>query len=237
MDKLTEEQQKRMAEAGRAAMNMSHGIKNIAQSMRSGAEVMDKALDIGDLDIAKRTWNILRGNLGRIEKLSLDMLTFSKDEALNSQLCDFNKLVESVVQTVRSQADPRQVEILTELAEQLPQVPMDADKIADVVMNLLINAIEAVEPKTGQVTVRTELDSSGQYIILRISDNGPGIENAAKIFEPFYTTKPNVGAGLGLTIARKIITQHAGTVEAQSVPGEETVFTVRIPWCLKGRVS
>ena len=229
MDKLTEEQKKRMTEAGRAAMNMSHGIKNIAQSMRSGAEVMDKALDRRDLDIAKRTWDILRQNLGRIEKLSLDMLRFSKDQPLNIQPCDFNKLVESVIQTVRPQAGHQQVEILTEPAEQLPLVPMDAEQMTDVVMNLLINAIEAGDANTGEVTVRTELDSGGAHIILSISDNGPGIENAEKIFEPFYTTKSNLGTGLGLTIARKIVENHAGTIEIQSAPGQGAIFTVRIP--------
>jgi signal transduction histidine kinase len=229
MDKLTDEQQKRMAEAGRAAMNMAHGIKNIAQSMRSGGEVMDKALEIGDLDIAKRTWPILRQSLGRIEKLSLDMLTFSADHTPDLQPCDLNRLVESVVQRLRPQAGQRQVTLSTEPAEELPQVPMDAEQMTDVVMNLLINAIEAVDADTGTVTVRTELDAAANQVVLRVSDNGPGIENADKIFEPFYTTKSKLGAGLGLAIARKIVENHAGTIEVQSAPGEETVFTVRIP--------
>ena len=229
MDKLTKEQQKRMTEAGRAALNMSHSVKNIAQSMRSGAEVMDKALEIGNIDVAKRTWNILRGNLGRIEKLSLDMLTFSKDQALNIQPCDFNRLVESVVQTVRPQADHRQVSILTEPAEQLPLISMDAEQIADVVMNLLLNAIEAVDANTGKVTIRTEPDREGEHIILSVSDNGPGIEDTSIIFEPFHSTKSNTNTGLGLTIARKIVENHAGTIEVQSAPGKETTFTVRIP--------
>ena len=229
MDKLTEQQKKRLAEAGQAAMNMSHGIKNIAQSMRSGAEVMDKALETGDLDVAKRTWGILRQNLSRIEKLSLDMLKFSKDEALNLQPCHFNRLVESVVETIRPQADQRQVGIIVQIDKQLKPVPMDPEKMQDVVMNLLINAIEAVEPETGQVIVRIALDSGGEHTILRISDNGPGIENADKIFEPFHSTKGNAGAGLGLTIARQIVEKHAGTLDAQSLPNEGAIFTVRIP--------
>ena len=92
MDKLTEQQKKRMAEAGRAAMNMSHGIKNILQAIGSGKNVMDEALDRHDIDVAKRTWNILKQNLERIQKLSLDMLKFSKDEALNLKPCQFNRL-------------------------------------------------------------------------------------------------------------------------------------------------
>jgi two-component system NtrC family sensor kinase len=229
MDKLTEEQKKRMAEAGRAAMNMSHGIKNILQAIGAGQNVMDEALDRHDIDVAKRTWNILKQNLERIQKLSLDMLKFSKDEALNLKPCQFNRLVESVVQTVRPQADQRQVSIIVRTDEQLEPLPMDPEKMRDVVMNLLINAIESVEPKTGQVIVQTELDTGNQQAILRISDNGGGIENPEKIFEPFYSTKDNVGAGLGLTIARRIVQKHAGIIEARSLPGEGTTFTIRIP--------
>ena len=229
MDKLSDEQQKRMAEAGRAAMNMAHGIKNIAQSMRSGSEVMDTALETGNLEIAKRTWPILRQSLGRIEKLSLEMLTFSSEQTPDLQRCDLNRLVESVVERLRPQAGQRQVALRTEAAEGLPQVPMDAEQMTDVVMNLLINAIEAVEADTGTVTVRTELDAAANRVVLCVRDNGPGIENADTIFEPFYTTKSKLGAGLGLAIARKIVENHAGTIEVQSVPGEETVFTVRIP--------
>ncbi|MHC4386617.1 MAG: ATP-binding protein [Planctomycetota bacterium] len=229
MDKLTEQQKKRMTEAGQAAMNMSHGIKNIVQSLRSGQEVMDEALQRRDMEVAKRTWNILKQNLDRIQKLSLDMLKFSKDEALNVQPCHFNRLVESVVQTVRPQADQRQIEIIVHADEQIEPVPLDTEKMQDVIMNLLINAIEAVEPKTGQIVVQTELDSNSQHVILQVSDNGPGIEDTRVIFEPFHSTKDNVGAGLGLTIARRVIQKHGGALEAKSLPGKGAMFTVRIP--------
>ena len=229
MDKLTEQQKKRMTEAGQAAMNMSHGIKNIVQSIRSGQEVMDEALQRRDMEVAKRTWNILKQNLDRIQKLSLDMLKFSKDEALNVRPCHFNRLVESVVQTVRPQADQRQIEIIVHADEQIEPVPLDTEKMQDVIMNLLINAIEAVEPKTGQIVVHTESDCDGQHVILRISDNGPGIADTNIIFEPFHSTKDNVGAGLGLTIARRVIQKHGGALEAKSLPGKGAMFTVRIP--------
>jgi signal transduction histidine kinase len=230
MSKLTEQQKKRMMEAGQAAMNMSHGVKNILQAVRSAQEIMDIALDGRDIDQAKRAWSILKQNLDRVQKLVLDMLKFSKDEALNLKPCHFNHLVESVVETLRPQADQRQVGIIVQTDDHLVErVPMDSDKIRDVVMNLLINAIEAVEPRTGQVIVHTELDDRGQQVILRVSDNGHGIEDTSVIFEPFYSTKDNVGAGLGLTIAHKIVQKHGGTLNAQSLPGEGSLFTACIP--------
>lgn len=232
MDTLSEEQKKRMMEAGQAALNMSHGVKNIIQAVRSAEEVMDLALEKRDLKQARRTWDILRQNLDRIQKLVLDTLKFSKDEALNIEPCDFNQLVQSIVEMVGSQADQRKVKITFQADEHLEQVPIDPDKMRDVVMNLLMNAIEAVEPETGQITVRTELDETARQVILRVSDNGRGIEDTSAIFEPFQSTKGNVGAGLGLTIARHSIQKHGGTLEAQSPPGKGAIFTVRIPMAI-----
>ncbi|MFZ9023254.1 MAG: sensor histidine kinase [Anaerohalosphaeraceae bacterium] len=229
MGQLTEHQKQRMIEAGRAVLNMSHGIKNTLQAIGSGRDVMNEALGRSDIDMAKRTWNILRQNLERIEKLSLDMLKYSKDEALNLKPCDFNHLVESAVKTIRPQANQLQVEIIVQTDEKLQPVSMDAEKMRDVIMNLLVNAIEATEPKTGEVIVRTELDRDNQRVVLRVSDNGRGIGNTDQIFEPFYSTKDNVGAGLGLTIAHKIVEKHGGTLSAQSLPDEGATFTVCIP--------
>jgi signal transduction histidine kinase len=229
MDKLTEEQKKRMMEAGQAALNMSHGVKNILQAVRSAEEIMDLALEKRDIKQARRTWNILRQNLDRIQKLVLDTLKFSKDEALNLQPCDFNRLVESVAETLRPQANQRQIRIDVQTDDPLEQVPMDPEKMRDVVMNLLINAIEAVEPKTGQIQIQTERDQHGKQAILRVSDSGHGIEDTSVIFEPFHSTKDNIGSGLGLTIAQQVIQKHGGTIEAQSPPGQGAIFTVRIP--------
>ena len=233
MGKLTEEQKKRMIEAGQAVLNMSHGVKNILQSVRSAEEVMDLALEKRDLKQAKRTWDILRQNLDRIQKLVLDTLKFSKDEALNLQPCDLNRLVESVTETLRPQADQRQIRIDVQTDGHPGQVPMDPEKMRDVVINLLTNAIEAVEPKTGQVVVRTELNEHAGQVILRVSDNGCGIEDTGVIFEPFRSTKDNVGTGLGLAIAQHVVQKHGGTIEAQSPPGEGATFTVRIPCASK----
>ncbi|MHC4856068.1 MAG: sensor histidine kinase, partial [Planctomycetota bacterium] len=168
MEKLTEEQKKRMIEAGQAVLNMSHGVKNILQAVRSAEEIMDIALNRRDIDQAERTWNILKQNLDRIQKLALDTLKFSKDEALNIEPCDFNQLVQSIVKMVGSQADQRKVQIAFQADEHLEMVPIDPDKMRDVVMNVLINAIEAVEPETGQVVVSTELDKNNQQVVLRV---------------------------------------------------------------------
>lgn len=227
--KQTVQQRQRMMQAGQAALNLSHGIKNILQAVRSGEDVMDDAFGHRDIDQAKKAWGILKRNLDKIQKLVLDMLKFSKSEQPQRQLCQFNRLVETVVQMVRPQADERQVGIVVQADEDMPQVQVDPDQMQDVVMNLVLNAIEAVDPQTGQVTVHTELNRDPRELIVRVSDNGKGIDDVKTIFEPFHSEKPHVGTGLGLSIAQKIIQMHKGTIDVQSLPDEGSIFTVQIP--------
>lgn len=222
-------QKQRMMEAGQVALNLSHGIKNILQALRSGQDVMDDAISYRDIDQAKKAWIILKRNLEKVQKLVLDMLKFSKDDKPQTQECQFNRLVESVVETLRPQADEKQIGITMQLDEHLQLATVDPDQMQDVIMNLLINAIEAVEPQTGQVTVHTETDAEQNNLILRVSDNGMGIEDTRVIFEPFHSQKANIGAGLGLTIANKIVKAHGGDIQVQSLPGEGSIFTVTLP--------
>jgi len=227
--KQTVQQRQRMMQAGQAALNLSHGIKNLLQAVRTGQDVMDDAFGYRDIDQAKKAWGILKRNLDKIQKLVLDMLKFSKDDQPRRQPCQFNRLVETVVQMVRPQADERQVCITMQADEDLGLVSVDPDQMQDVVMNLLMNAVEAVPQQTGHVTIHTELDTDSKMLILRVSDNGKGIEDVRTIFEPFHSEKPHVGTGLGLSIAKKIIQMHQGTIDVQSLPGEGSIFTVRIP--------
>ena len=167
--------------------------------------------------------------------MRLNTLKFSKDEDLNVKPCDLKELIESTVQNVRIQADKKQVDITLQIDKELKPILIDPEKIRDALMNLLMNAIEAVEAKTGQIIVEVKLDKESQLVILNISDNGPGIKDPNIIFEPFHSTKDNVGAGLGLTISRKIIEKHGGTLQAQSWPQGGAIFTARIP--VKGNTS
>ena len=227
--KQTVQQRQRMMQAGQAALNLSHGIKNILQAVQSGQDVMDDAFGQRDVDQAKKAWGILKRNLDKIQKLVLDMLKFSKDDQPRRQSCQFNRLVETVVQMVRPQADERQVCITVQADEHLSLVSVDPDQMQDVVMNLLMNAIEAVPQQTGHVTIHTELEAESNMLMLRVSDNGKGIENVRTIFEPFHSEKPHVGTGLGLSIAKKIVRIHQGTIDVQSLPGEGSIFTIHIP--------
>jgi signal transduction histidine kinase len=123
------------------------------------------------------------------------------------------------------------VEVDTRLAEDLPAAPCDQSQMQQVVLNLLLNAAEATHGKSERrVTVSTS--AGGGFVRLVVSDNGEGIapENLAKIFHPFFTTKPEgKGVGLGLAVSYGIIEAHGGEIEVSSKVGEGTTFTVSLP--------
>lgn len=222
-----ENRQQRISQAAQTALNLSHGVKNVLQAVKGGIEVVDKGLEINDIQRAKRGWKILRKNLNQIEKLVLDMLQFSRESELNITDCDLNELVESTVDLLRPGAEELNKHIFVTTDKEIETVPLDADKFSDVILNLTLNAIYAVSRETGVVNVSTE--AKGDTVIFRVSDNGPGIEDIQAIFEPFHTTKANVGTGLGLPIAKKIVAGHHGKIEVQTQPGKGATFTVTLP--------
>lgn len=220
----------RMAEAGQAAMNLSHGIKNILQAVSTGIDVVDQGFETGQVDQARRGWQILKRNLAQVQKLVLDMLKFSKDQPLNLQPCQINRLMETVLELVHPTAFERSVSVTSRPDERLGLVLLDPDRMQDVLLNLLLNAVEAVEPGAGQVTVATEAEVERRQLVIRVSDNGPGIEDTEAIFKPFHSSKGKIGTGLGLPIARKIVEDHGGRIEVRSLLDEGTHFIVILPW-------
>jgi signal transduction histidine kinase len=219
--------QERVSQAAQTALNLSHGVKNILQAIRGGRDVVDQCLKTNDIARAKRGWEILGENLDKIEKLVLDMLQFSKDSKLDIKRSDFNAVVKSAADSLRAGAQEDGKQITVSVDKDIKPVWIDADRMYDVILNLVLNAVHAVPKRTGVVEIATE--AKGQAVILSVSDNGPGVEDTESIFEPFHTTKAKVGTGLGLPIARKIVTQHAGTIEVKSERGKGAVFIVTLP--------
>lgn len=141
---------------------------------------------------------------------------------------DLNGVVEDVLSLVRNQAIFRSINLHTDLDARLPTVMADHDQMRQVVLNIVINAAEAM-PNGGELRVASRLDG-GRDVQLAIGDTGPGIsqEVMGRLFEPFFTTK-KTGTGLGLAIAYGIVERHKGKIDIDSAPGRGTTITVRIP--------
>jgi len=129
------------------------------------------------------------------------------------------------------------VEISLDLAEGLPPLVVDYGQISQVIMNLVINAIEAMT-HGGKLRVSTARRGDPPALLLEVRDTGPGIleEDRDRIFDPFFTRKPE-GTGLGLSISRQILEKHGAEIEMESTPGEGTLFRVIFPWSLVDGIS
>jgi len=120
---------------------------------------------------------------------------------------------------------------MTDYDESFPAIPIDVDGIHQVVLNLVINAVDAAPAEKGLVNVETRFDGENSYACITVSDNGPGIDPAiaAKLFEPFHSTKGQGGTGLGLAVAKKIVEEHQGRISVESRPSEGTLIRVSLP--------
>lgn len=227
VSKEAAKRQRRVGQAGLKALDISHGIKNLLQTMSSGREVVELALEIGDIERAKRGWGILDRNLDQIDRLVVNLLKFTKGSEMQLSACELNELVESVVAGVRGAAQEKGVAIGLEMDEGVGTMEIDSGQIGDVVLNLLLNAVDAMEGKEGRIDVSTEL--AGGEVIIRVSDDGCGIADMGAIFEPFHSTKARTGTGLGLAIVKRVVEQHGGTVEVESAVGAGAKFVVKLP--------
>lgn len=142
--------------------------------------------------------------------------------------CDINVLLDEVISFAANHPEHVNVEIKKELDTSLPLIMVDEDQLKQVAINLIFNAVSAIDQR-GTVTIKTEKGLEG-FVNIIFQDTGKGIpeEYMEKIFEPFFTTKPK-GTGLGLAIARQIVKQHLGNISVQSKIGEGTMVVVSLP--------
>lgn len=231
-------QTERLAAMGQTVASLSHSIKNILQGLSGGADLVELGLKREDLDIARRGWGILRRNLDRIAGLTSNMLAFSRQRQVEVEFAPLRPLIEDCAQLLEGVCDQAGVALIVDAEEDVPPVPIDPPLIHQAVMNLLTNALEAVPPTTGRITVQLRYQppdargpgSPGEAHI-RVIDNGPGIpkDRQASIFEPFQTSKGVKGTGLGLAVTKRVVEDHRGRILLESEPGKGSTFTIILP--------
>lgn len=219
-------QTEKMVSIGRLASGVAHEINNPL----GGIAICFKNLVQIDLDDAARKEHIevIHDSLQKIEKIVGQLLHFSRMTVKNPQPGDINALVNRILFLLNYRMAEKGIKVKTELAD-LPPVMMDENMIGQVLMNILINALQAMNDN-GLLTIRTEREDERCVVI--VEDTGPGIpaDVLPCIFEPFFTTKAvGDGTGLGLSISKSIIEQHGGEIAVENQAGQGARFTIRIP--------
>lgn len=218
-------QAEKLASLGELSAGIVHEVRNPLASIKGAIEILEDELKTDSP--RKEFADLARKEIDRLDKLVGEFLRFARPAEPTKSLTDPNTLVESVTALIENQAVSQSVTIVKNLQKDIPVVLADPEQIKQVMLNLAINGLQAMDYPNGAdktLTFRT-MERDGNCV-LEVDDSGPGIEerNLSKIFDPFYTTKDK-GIGLGLSIAHKIATQHDGKLVAENT-GSGTRFSL-----------
>jgi signal transduction histidine kinase len=214
-----------MATLGEMATGLAHEIRNPLAGIAGVIEIIGR--DLPPTSPARAVVKDVRQEIARINRIVTDLLQTARPHPPKVRKSDLNTTVEHAVMLGRQQGLSKAVEITLHKDPSLPEVEHDSDQIHQVLLNLLLNALQAID-HNGKIAVTLELQTSSA--VIEVSDNGRGIppELLPNIFRPFFTTKGD-GTGLGLSLARRIIEDHQGRIDVTSTVGKGTTFTVVLP--------
>ena len=224
-------QAERLAAIGQTIAALSHHIKNILQGLRSGSEILKMGLKDKNDHLVQQGWRIAEKNQGKIYDLVMDMLNYSKERVPSVEPTDLNEVVKDIFELLTPRAKELNVKLEMNLTDNLPIVQADPEGIHRALLNIVGNAIDAVEERPEpQVTVGTRLAEEG-WVRIVVLDNGPGIPQVQlnEIFKPFVSTKGSKGTGLGLPVSRKILREHGGDIVVQSQVNVGSKFVLKLP--------
>ena len=225
-------QAERLAAVGQTIAALSHHIKNILHGLKFGGEMLKKGIDQMDAAYLNQGWIIVEKNQAKVYDLVMDMLSYSKEREPNLERVDLNAILRDVVELIAPKARERNVVLNAMPDTTLPPCFADKEGIHRALLNLVGNALDAVEESDEPaVTVSSSREPDGNSLRLVVADNGHGIppEKLREIFRPFVSTKGARGTGLGLAVSRKILREHGGDIEVESVVEKGSTFILRLP--------
>jgi signal transduction histidine kinase len=214
-----------LATLGELATGLAHEIRNPLAGIAGVIEIVSR--DLPATSPARLVVKDVRQEIGRINQIVTDLLQTARPHPPKVRKSDLNTTVEHAVMLGRQQALTKSTDITLQKDPSLPEIEHDSDQIHQVLLNLLINALQAVD-HDGKILVSVK--AHGNAAIVEVTDNGRGIppEQLPHIFRPFFTTKGD-GTGLGLSLARRIVEDHQGRIDVVSSVGKGTTFTVVLP--------
>lgn len=230
LKKVTQQQigrSEKLASIGRLAAGVAHEINNPLTGVLTFAHLLRDKPNMDEQD--RQDLNLIIHETTRAAEIVRGLLDFARERAAIKEPLDINDVVRRTVRLIRNQKSFDQIRIEEQLAEGLPEVEGDMNQLQQVLLNLSLNACEAM-PQGGTITVQSA--AADGRVVLTITDTGCGIKKDLfdKIFDPFFTTKPvGKGTGLGLSVTYGIVESHGGTIEVASDEGKGTTFTITLP--------
>jgi signal transduction histidine kinase len=220
-------QAEKLAAMGRLTASIAHELNNPLQAIQNCLHLIIHR----SLESEKRAQylNMAQQEVERLISTVQRMLDFYRPSSVQRHETNVHEVIEDVLALAAKRLQRGRVRVRKAFAPNLPFVNAIQNQLKQVFLNLVINAVEAM-PGGGELCVRTLLSGDGKWVLIGFLDQGVGLDEEAKghLFEPFYTTK-STGTGLGLSVSYGIIEQHGGAIEVESIEGEGSCFTVRLP--------
>lgn len=229
-------QSERMAAMGQTIAMLSHHIKNILQGINGGSYLVKSGIASEELEVVQTGWQIVEKNQSKISQLVMDMLSFSKDREPDFEKANIVHTLADVIEIVTHRAQESGVEIKWNPSTELPDCYFDPEAIHRAVLNVVSNAIDALENvEQGVVGIEVAINQSNQLVEIWVTDNAEGIqpENLKKIFGVFESGKGQRGTGLGLPVSKKIMKEHGGDILVESEIGVGSQFCLCFPFLTK----
>jgi len=220
---------KRLAALGKLSAGIAHEIRNPLSSIRGLAQFVYNSFS--KTDERKEDLNAIIQEVDRLNKLVVQVLDFAKLQKPNLTHFSLNDLIGKITELFKLEIKDKQIKFSPELSPDISKIQADEDQVRQILMNVIINAIQAI-PKKGEIKIKTEktLLKGEPAIKLIVEDSGIGIpeKDFTQIFDPFFSTKDE-GSGLGLSIVYKLVEAHQGEIKVESKEGEGTKFVIFLP--------
>ena len=228
-------QSEKMAAFGQLGAGIAHEVKNPLAGILGLTQLC--LLEAEQETTQFKNLSLIEKETKRCKTIIDNLLKFSRQEKVAFDMIDVNRVALDTIAIISHQLGINQIKLLQELTPELPPVYGNANQIQQVLLNLMINAQQALGGMPGTIKLATSrLDM--KTIKIQVTDDGPGIPEdvQSKIFEPFFTTKPvGQGTGLGLSVSYGIVKTHKGNIDIQSEPGKGTMFTILLPTAEAGQ--
>lgn len=229
-------QNEKMAALGTLTSGVAHELNNPLNNISTSLQIILDELDDGDLQYQRELLYESEGEVVRAQDIVKALLEFSRETEFTRSRESFKTLVENTIKLIQGEV-PKDVSISVDVPDAI-EADVDARRIQQVLLNLCINAIQAMENRGGRLTVRAFQGEDEKGFFFEVADTGQGIDEnkLSKIFDPFYSTKDiGKGSGLGLSVSKGIVENHGGWISVTSRPGAGTTFTVYLPFVSDGQ--
>ena len=222
-------QSEKLAAVGQLAAGVAHEINNPLTTIQANAQLLERSMADGDSEQLEMVEAIVEAS-GRATQAVRDLLDFARRERYQVAPTDLNETIQRTLALMGPELGSRSISLQFDPAIDLPLINASQDHLQGVWLNLLINAIDAIDEGPGVISIKSS--QVNESIKVTVADSGQGIpeEQISRIFEPFYSTKePGRGTGLGLSVCHQIVTRHGGQIHVRSQPGAGTTFTIIMP--------